>query len=161
MNTKRLRQRSLVIVVTVLFIVCTAKGGEADKLIVPGRRIGPISIGMTASDLLRILGEPDQTDHSSTATGYKYTSRGLRVQLHDRDQRVSSIAALDASWMTAQGLRVGDSELKMKSRLGAPSSSRTLYSVGDHQESGFFDYPGLLVEIRGGKISGLQVLGPR
>jgi hypothetical protein len=82
---------------------------------VPGPGIGPISRGMTAAELYRILGNPIQIRGSEL-----YIFSALAVAITDSSDRVSGVGTGDKKYSTREGLRVGSSALEVRAKLGRP-----------------------------------------
>lgn len=114
---------STITVLSALLIVLTVTVVEADDLIVPGQRIGPVRLGMTAEELYRTMGEP-----SSITSGYVFAN-GLTVR-SNKHGRTISVIAVKPGFRTIEGLGVGESELAMRAKLGTP----------EKRESGHFTW---------------------
>lgn len=100
-----------------------------DNLIIPGQRIGPISLGMTAAQLLHAVGEPDRVANYTAGADHRMmqTLWFGSVEVHMptlNPQRVTSIRTTDGRNATAQGLRVGSSTLSFSGALGPPGMIR-------------------------------------
>lgn len=91
-----------------------------DKLIVPGERIGPISLGMPQADVLKILGTPpESTIHTDGHSRYYYADLTVFIT---RDSRVDGIQTALPEYATAEGIRVGMTEPEVRAKLGKPKS---------------------------------------
>ncbi|MHC4346783.1 MAG: LamG domain-containing protein, partial [Planctomycetota bacterium] len=97
--------------------------GVADNLIVPGTRVGNYAIGISKDDVLRSLGKPNLIFHR----GEKYTLDNLPKEyfmVYDDisfgvvDDSVKGIGVHSSLYKFANGLRVGDSEQKIKQAFG-------------------------------------------
>jgi tetratricopeptide (TPR) repeat protein len=93
-------------------------------LIVPGKSIGPIHLGMTPSEVSRLLGPPDSVgltginDYQRLALGLVFSeSKGVVNHIYARDNR----------YATSQGVRVGMTKEAIESKMGMPT---TVYCVG-------------------------------
>src|SRR5687768_7177462 len=71
-----------------------------DNLIIPGQRIGPVSIGMTRAELLRVKGEPEETQRLTDAMVYRWS--GLRVTVADDNSQVYSVSVDDPAFKTRE-----------------------------------------------------------
>lgn len=91
-----------------------------DNLIVPGKRIGPLSPGMSAADLFRVLGPPDSSIRyfNSHIWGKRW------VVLDTSTNRAERVSTSDPRDATREGLRVGSTELEMTAKLGAPTGEK-------------------------------------
>jgi hypothetical protein len=101
----------------------SAARAENDHLIVPWQRIGPVTLGMTASDLVRILGEPTQKNRDLIVTLY-YWKDDLTVTVKNDTATVTQICALSPDYATPQGLHPGLSETAVTALLGEAQNSR-------------------------------------
>ena len=102
--------RAIALVMTVFFAGCSGMmGGESgteakpaakktsasaksvvrDNTIVPGKRIGPVSVGMPVSQLYDVMGEPTQTQKGRGIE--RYVFEGLEVVVDDTDESVSTV----------------------------------------------------------------------
>jgi hypothetical protein len=109
---------------TATALACSSHAhAENDHLIVPWQRIGPIKLGMTASDLVRVLGEPTQKNRGLVVTLY-YWKDDLSVTVKNDDATVTQICALSPGYATAGGLRPGLAETAVTALLGEAQNSR-------------------------------------
>lgn len=95
---------------------------ENDHLIVPWQRIGPVALGMTAEDVVRVLGEPTQKNRRSSVTVY-YWKDNLTVTVKADGSYVTEICALSPDYATAQGLRAKMSDTSVTALMGEPQNS--------------------------------------
>jgi len=108
-----------------------------DLSIVPGERIGSISLGMPLSQVLDVLGDPAESygwgmeGYPGTVYTYGGTEhiRALRVIVRTKDQRVRAITVADPSYQTARGIRYGGSGAR--AMVAGPAHSRRS-SLGEH-----------------------------
>lgn len=93
-----------------------------DGAIKPGQRIGPISVGMTATQLLQALGEPDRSEIYTARDGRpmeKMYFGALEVHMPVQSpQRVTSITTQSGSYALEGIAHVGSSPLTFSSLLG-------------------------------------------
>jgi len=96
-----------------------------DNVIVLGRRVGPVSLGMSESQLLTAVGEPtNKTDYSAFRAGrngYLYNKLGLSLVV--QDGTVVRISPTDNRYSTASGIRVG-APLPANAAAGASTHER-------------------------------------
>jgi hypothetical protein len=144
-----------------------------DQLIVPGKRIGPISVGMSTSDVLKALGEPTRASITSCkgpgdpegvysqhcATKYGWAN-GLQAEIplisrrHWIKERVYEVTTKDPRYATSGGVKVGSSELSVRAIYGPPTL------IGAHFERITWCYlPGMILSFVGGKVVEIDV-GP-
>lgn len=108
-----------------------------DSAIVPGQRIGPVALGMSGPQLLQAAGSPRTSNHSMDVTSAQFLN-GVEVSVRDRDNRVTSASTADGRYATADGLRVGASELEVRSFQGKPADE-----LGASGSSHYLCYPGV------------------
>ena len=90
----------------------------ADDLIVPGKSIGPVLIGMTAPELYRALGEPKSSDVGADKTTYIYD--GVQVGVENDRQVVYRVFATSPKYKLVRGVAVGSSALAVVAAYGEP-----------------------------------------
>ncbi len=105
-----------------------------DDLIVRGKRIGDIELGMPLSTLLTVKGAPIRTAPitSTSATTYTFPN-GLTV---GADDKVYWIIAEDARFHTQEGVRPGVEQIFARASMGKPRCvetrvETTVYDYGD------------------------------
>lgn len=111
-----------------------------DDLVVRGKRIGEIEIGMPLSSLITVKGAPLRTAPipNTTATTYTFPD-GLTV---GADENVYWIITEDARFHTQDGVRPGVEQIFARAALGKPRcvetrTDTTMYDYGDiYFESG-------------------------
>lgn len=93
-----------------------------DQTIVFGQRIGPVSLGMTEAQLVEAVGKPDgEQSYGGNRRALQFPKLKLHVVVDTG--RVVFVSPLDATYATADGLRVGASEHHLKPI--ASSAART------------------------------------
>lgn len=116
-------KRILLLLVTLALLLPVKVRADNDHLIVPWRRVGPISLGMTAADLVRILGEPSQVNGNPVITTYHWKDE-LSVTVKTDSSYVTQICAISPDYATAQGLRPGLPDTAVTQLMGEPQNSR-------------------------------------
>jgi hypothetical protein len=107
------------IVAALLALAATGCSSIDDNRIVPGERIGPVVIGMSAKDLLDTLGTPSASTKLPGRTLNEFD--GLAVVVGDADLRVISVGTSDFWYATDAGVRAGSSEFEVRAQLpGTP-----------------------------------------
>lgn len=103
-----------------------------DHLIVPGKRVGPVSLGMKRDQVLASLGLPvDTYVYPGGSVGLLYERHtnadgsyhdGLEIQVSGRSSQVEyiQIASFNSGYATAEGLAVGMQERKVRELMGPP-----------------------------------------
>jgi outer membrane protein assembly factor BamE (lipoprotein component of BamABCDE complex) len=99
---------------------------ENDHLIVPWQRIGPVTLGMTAEDVVLLLGAPTQKNQARYVTVY-YWKDNLSVTARTDSSDVTQICALSPDYATVQGLRPGLSDTSVSALMGEPQNSRVYH----------------------------------
>jgi hypothetical protein len=97
-----------------------------DKLIVPGKSVGAITLGMSAAEVLQILGDPDRSNDSTDpsfpgAKFYAWNPTGREITVAIDRLGVVRIIAFGKQFATSDGIAVGVSDLRVRSVLGEPS----------------------------------------
>ena len=121
----------------------TAPPNLDDDLVVRGKRIGEIEIGMPLSTLLAVKGAPLRTSPIPNTTATTYTfSNGLTV---GADEKVYWILTEDPRFRTEDGVRAGAEQIFARATLGKPRcvesrADTTMYDYGNiYFESGNVD----------------------
>ncbi|MFH1883099.1 MAG: hypothetical protein ABIL62_10360, partial [Planctomycetota bacterium] len=124
------------------------KADIVGKIIVPGLRVGDYTFGMSKEDVLESLGKPKAIFYGDK----KYTLDNLPrqyfmhfgdVSFHIVNDSVKGITVLSPSYKLPNGLRVGDSEQKIKKAFGKD------FRIEESQWKDFLSYKdeGLMFEI--------------
>jgi len=123
-----------------------------DNLIVPGKRIGPVSVGMSVSQLYDVMGEPTQSEKLRGTE--RYVFEDLEVVVDDADQSVNSVAIASSDYATADHIKVGLTDLGVRAKL-TNLSARLLIK----EESGTMTYftAGMAVVVSGGYVKSITV----
>jgi hypothetical protein len=136
-----------------------AAKAKQDMQIVPGQRIGRITVGMAHGQLRQILGEPSETNNIGSWWRNYSWSTGLRVSIKMSLDTVDSVQVSGPAkqYRTAEGLAVGSSESEIRSRLGVPDrSGRIKYEGGN-----LYCYrSGLRFITRDGQVTFIEVFRP-
>jgi hypothetical protein len=119
----KLANRILLLLVVVALLLPVQVRAENDHLIVPWRRVGPVALGMTAADVVRILGEPTQKNSGPVVTTYHWQD-DLSVTVKTDTSYVTQICAVSPDYATAQGLRPGLPDTAAAKLMGEPQNSR-------------------------------------
>ena len=166
-------RRAITLVFTVSLVGCALLGGESqtdvnsiakkrsssamkivlkDNLIVPGKRIGPVSVGMSVSQLYDVMGEPT---HAEKGRGTeRYVFEDLEVVVDDGDQSVNSIAIASSEYATADHIKVGLTDLGVRAKL-ANLSARLL--IKEEADTMTYFTAGMAVVVSGGYVKSITV----
>ena len=100
----------------------TTAAAKNDNLIVPGVRIGPVSLGMSDADAYKLLGDPIRTMTEGVDMGraIQYDFPKLSIVVSRSTHRITQVTTLDTGYATADGIRVGSSGLAVSTKLGIP-----------------------------------------
>ncbi len=120
----------------------------ADKLIVPGVRVGDYTFGMSKDEVLKRLGKPKAIFYGSEKYSLDNLPRQYFMHYGDvsfgmTDDSVKGITALSPNYKFANGLGVGDSEQKVKEIFGDD------FRIREFERKDFLSYKdeGLMFEI--------------
>jgi hypothetical protein len=120
-----------------------------DTLIVPGMRVGPIALGMTAAELNEAVGVPAQAQRQGSTTIYSWGD--VAAEISDGTPGVDLIAVNDARYETANHLRVGLAALAVNAVMGLPDKSTNAQGILT------LDYDGLTVVVRNALVAQIRV----
>jgi outer membrane protein assembly factor BamE (lipoprotein component of BamABCDE complex) len=136
----------LVLLVSALALLSPVETrAENDHLIVPWQRVGPITLGMTAEDAIRVLGQPTQSNKSRSTTTY-FWKDNMSVTTLTENSYVTQICALNADYATAQGLRSGMPDTSVSALMGEPQSSQIYHDWWMYSYIKLF-WGGLMVDV--------------
>ena len=127
--------------------LCEQAQAQNDHLIVPWERIGPLELGMTAADLLSILGAPTQISRGP-ADGisiYNWKS-DISVYIKTDGSYVTQICALNPIYATAAGVHPGLPDLSVTELMGPPKNARVFRGWWKLSYTDLF-WPGLTVRV--------------
>jgi tetratricopeptide (TPR) repeat protein len=131
----------------------------SSHLIVPGKRIGMVTLGMTPAQLLQVLGEPDRSQsYGSNGSGYGYHDDYYIMT--GKAGRVWSISTRSPLFATKEGLRVGDSQLVMEAKLGLAEGKSGVYPTPGALCKYYYVGHSMEVHIENGRVSEVFVLRP-
>jgi len=116
---------------------------ENDYLIVPWQRVGPIALGMTATELVRIMGDP----RSTWIRGVDIYNWGdLSATLRKDGSYVTQICTFSPAYATAQGVHPGSTDVSVADLLGEPKYSRVFSAWWRFSYTNLY-WPGLMVSV--------------
>ena len=124
-----------------------------DNLVVPGKRIGEVQIGMPLATLLAVKGNPVTTAPISGTDATTYTFQdGLTVGAQDE---VYWIIAEDARFHTSTGVSPGVEQIFARASFGKPRCVET------RGETTLYDYGNIYFDVDNalGKVKRLGVVG--
>ena len=122
----------------------------ADDQIVPGKRVGPVAIDMSAQDLYRAMGEPRSSDVGEEKTSYVYD--GLQVGVENDSQLVYRAFATSPKYKLEKGIAVGSSALAVIAAYGEPDE-RDATPAGDKT----FCYGYFELYLKAGTVAAIMV----
>ena len=108
----------------VAFTICMPPSATAlgDNLLVPGGRIGTVTIGMSEQRLYKLLGAPKSTFvQPDGSISYQFETSSQQLYVITYQGRVYRVGTKDKSFRTKEGVRVGASVLEVRARLGQPT----------------------------------------
>jgi hypothetical protein len=118
---------------------------DNDHLIMPWQRVGPITLAMSAEDVIRVLGQPTQSNRARSTTTF-YWKDDLSVTALTDSSYVTQICALSPDYATTQGLRPGMPDSSVSALMGEPESSHVYRAWWTHSYIKLF-WGGLLVNV--------------
>jgi hypothetical protein len=120
----RIRLIAALLVAAAVSFIAQARA-ETDHLIVPWQRIGPIALGMTTADLVRVMGEPTQILGGPRSPVLIYNWKDdLSATIRTDVSFVTQVCALSPAYATAQGVHPGSTDVSVTDLLGEPQNSR-------------------------------------
>jgi len=140
----------------------------SDKLIVPGRRIGPISLGMGMDEVVGKLGKPDLNIAGGQYPGgahygpeFRYWSLNLAI-VFDASAAPAVVSVQNVKWRdaallavfkTADGVGIGSTSFEVKRVFGTPSQ--------DASEVMWYRSRGVFFEFTGYDVRKVTVSAPQ
>ena len=133
------------LIATVLAIVlhCTFARAQTqnDHLIVPWQRIGPMSVGMSAADLIHSMGPPASRQPGEVLT-YKW--HDVSATVTEDGLWATQICTFDPADVTVEGVHVGSTDLSVTKLLGKPRYSRVSTAWWGPSFANLY-WPGLMI----------------
>jgi len=156
--------------ILIVLVVCLAIGscGSAptpepvlpairDSQVVPGVRIGPLSVGMTASQLLEVMGAPNS--ENTTNYGHQYWWNDLSATVYARDGLVHWVSDnSQGRYRLNNGIRQNSTLLEVRAQLPQPDHVDH-YRGSPPWESWCYD-SGLELRVQEGRVIGVAVIRP-
>lgn len=153
MNAARFASALLALSTAALTACVTGPLTLDDNLVVPGKRIGEVQIGMPLATLLAVKGNPVTTAPISGTDATTYTFQdGLTVGAQDE---VYWIIAEDARFHTSTGVSPGVEQIFARASFGKPRCVET------RGETTLYDYGNIYFDVDNalGKVKRLGVVG--
>jgi hypothetical protein len=109
-----------------LALSAAARAQSDDRKIIPGERVGPVQLGMSADEMIGHWGRPEAIEPDKNGgTSYRYASRGILVVLSDDAKpEVSIIVVTNKSYATDKGVRVGSAASEVAHAHGKQDDER-------------------------------------
>lgn len=140
----------LVAVLLGLLIVTSATGAapvSASFLIVPGKSVGPLQIGMTrqqaAQRMMAVFNVRARPDPVSEGLCW-FAGNLCPTFLFDKDTLVTATVKEDARFMTEEGVRIGSETYEALARLGERLGTPAVINTSD---GAFVSWPGLQITV--------------
>lgn len=141
--------RRLSIALFTLVAGAAAFAQPRDALIVPGERAGPIALGLSESDLVKVAGVPGLTLRQGNETVYSFGR--VTAQIGDPSAGVDLITIEDTRYETADHLRMGLAAPVAMSLLGQPAKRSSANGVDT------LEYDGMAVVLRNNLVMQIRV----
>lgn len=139
--------RAMRLILMLVFITAHSPVARAqslnDHLIVPWQRIGPMSLGMSATELAQMMGSPSSWRPGEVEL---YSWRDLTATVTKNGLWATQICTFNPTYMTAQGLHVGSTDLSIVAALGKPNYSRVFSAWWGPSYSNLY-WPGLMMSV--------------
>ncbi|MFZ3225754.1 MAG: hypothetical protein WA230_09605 [Xanthobacteraceae bacterium] len=110
-------------------------------MIVPWQRIGPMSVGMSAADLVHSMGPPVSRQPGEVVT-YKWPDVSATVT--EDGLWATQICTFDPADLTVEGVHVGSTDLSVTKLLGKPRYSRVSTAWWGPSFANLY-WPGLMI----------------
>ncbi len=146
-----LRSTALALLLAGVAVTTVSAQAANDYKIVPGVRIGPVNLGMTAAQIYAAKGEP-KSSMSYTDGHFSYDWGDISVQ-SDKAGHVVVINPGNGAYTTPDGLQIGSSELALQAKRPNPAWVKA--PLPEHNDYCFDD--GLGVNTYQGRITGMTV----
>lgn len=112
-----------------------------DHLIVPSKRIGPMTLGMSATELVQIMGSPSSKLPGDVDV---YSWRDMSATVTKSGLWTTQICTSSPTYLTTQGLHVGSTDRSVVASLGNPNYSRVFNAWWGPSYSNLY-WPGLML----------------
>lgn len=117
-----MKNNRIILFVLCLIIFCSTGFARGEQLIVPGQRIGDISLGMKMDEVTRVLGNPDK-DPSNTEDGlleYQFMKNHLLIiDVEPSSKSVKMLATgLIPRYKTSGGIQIGSAMEDVQRLMG-------------------------------------------
>ena len=106
----------------------SAQSPDPQFLVLPGRSVGPVALGMTMDNVKAVWGSPTKVERDANSQWYTWRDsppRSVAVEMQSNMVVMISIAH-DPRYRTRDGLGDGDSVDRIQRLLGRPSHVRPL-----------------------------------
>lgn len=148
-STGVMMARTLVTLGLVFVLAATAEAQAV--VVVAGRSVGPIRLGMTTSQVQRIAGRPASRVGDALWT----YERPINMRVEFQAGRVKSLTTWDPRARTAQGLTIGAPQAAVVMSLGAVETLPAFPGVWLYNR-----ITGLAVYVQGGFTAAFTVVAP-
>jgi len=117
---------------------------QNDNLIVPGVRIGPVDLGMSERAVFKKFGDPARAsfDNNDTIVSLFYPT--FIVTVDKKIDKVTQVTTSDPRYATANGVKVGISNLVATKKLGIPAGN-----CDRHAGCNYWFEGGLWLDVKG------------
>jgi hypothetical protein len=112
-----------------------------DHSIIPWERIGPMTLGMSSTELIETMGSPSSKRPGEVDL---YSWRDLTATVTKNGLWTTQICTFSPAYETAQGLHVGSTDFSVVASLGQPRYSRVFTAWWGPSYSNLY-WPGLMI----------------
>lgn len=132
---------------------------KEEDLIVPGKSIGKLSLGMTQPEVYNLMkgANPTETmDYDDGSRLYKWGNT-YSVIINVKSERVTYVGTGDARFATKEGVHVGDSQFTLEVKMGTPQRRERFPGEGNVPWAFWYGRRSTRFLIQGGKITTIEV----
>lgn len=137
--------RSVSLILAMVIVAVPLRGAHSqtrnDHLIVPWVRIGPMTLGMTAAELVQIRGQPFNKRPGEVEV---YNWHDLTATVTKDGLWTTEICTFSPTDITAEGVHVGSTDLSVTTLLGPPRYSRVFTAWWGPSYANLY-WPGLMI----------------
>jgi len=133
----------------------------AEDRIVPGKRIGKFSMGMTLPEVYNAVKGVNPTNTQNYDDGSMlYTWGKTSVIISGKTGRINYIGTWDSQFATKEGVRSGDSQFNLEAKMGTPQRRERFPGEGPPEAilwALWYDHRSIRFLVRDGKISSIEI----
>jgi len=117
-----LRIADRIALLLILFLLCLPMRAFSDQLIVPGKRIGPVRLGITMDKVNQILGNSDMQPKRTREGLMEYRFIKTHLLIVDIDPKTKRVKMVTTGrtprYRTSSGIRIGSPIKQVQNKMG-------------------------------------------